>query len=144
MREISSSCHVDIIDDSALITGVPDTARHWNYSASSGLSNFIGWLNKSLFLSPASLESRREIVIMYCGRTSDFLMMTSERMVIPTGRYTLGELLCSLYKRGGRWEYELDVSHLMCTINGRDVRLFDTIKPGDEICISSRKSIFEA
>ena len=71
-------------------------------------------------------------------------MMTSERMVIPSGRYTLGQLLCSLYKRGDRWVDELDDSHLMCTVNGRDARLFDTIAPGAEICISSRKSIFEA
>jgi hypothetical protein len=71
-------------------------------------------------------------------------MMTSERMVIPSGRYTLGQLLCSLYKRGDRWVDELDDSDLMCTVNGRDARLFDTIAPGAEICISSRKSIFEA
>jgi hypothetical protein len=81
---------------------------------------------------------------MYFGRTSESLMMTSERMVIPTGRYTFGQLLCSLYKRGDRWVDELDESHLMCTVNGWDARLFDPIAPGAEICISSRKSIFEA
>ena len=110
-----------------------------------GLSNFLGRMNKTLFLSPtASLVSRHEVAIMYFGRTSDFLMMTSERMVIPTGRYTLGQLLCSLYKRGDRWAYELDDSHLMCTVNGRDASLFDMIEAGAEICLSSRKSIFEA
>ena len=70
-------------------------------------------------------------------------MMTSERMVIPSGRYTLGQLLCCLYKRGDRWVDELDDSHLLCTVNGREARLFDTIAPGAEICISSKKSIFE-
>jgi len=110
-----------------------------------GLSVLLGRMNKSLFLSPAaSLVSRHEVAIMYFGRTSESLMMTSERMVIPSGRYTLGQLLCSLYKRGDRWVDELDDSHLMCTVNGRDARLFDTIAPGAEICISSRKSIFEA
>ena len=70
--------------------------------------------------------------------------MTSERMNIPTGRYTLGQLLCNLYKRGDRWVDELDNSDLMCTVNGREARLFDPIAPGAEICLSSRKSIFEA
>ena len=109
-----------------------------------GLSKFLGRVNKTFFHSPAaSLVSRHEVAIMYFGRTSEFLMMTSERMVIPSGRYTLGQLLCSLYKRGDRWVDELDDSHLMCTVNGREVRLFDRIEPGEEIFLSSRKSIFE-
>lgn len=116
-----------------------------SFFVSGGLSDLLGRVNKTLFQShTASLVSRHEVAIMYFGRTSEFLMMTSERMVIPTGRYTLGQLLCSLYKRGDRWVDELDDSHLMCTVNGRDARLFDTIKPGAEICISSRKSISEA
>jgi len=146
MQEISSSRYAGIIEtDGALITGVRDIARRWSFYISSGLSDLLDRMKKTLFLSPtASLVSRHEVAIMYFGRTSEFLMMTSERMVIPTGRYTLGQLLCSLYKRGDRWVDELDDSHLMCTVNGRDARLFDTIKPGAEICISSRRSIFEA
>jgi len=109
------------------------------------LPDLLGRMSKTLFLSPAaSLVSRHEVAIMYFGRTSEFLMMTSERMVIPTGRYTLGQLLCGLYKRGDRWVDELDDSHLMCTVNGQDASLFDTIRPGAEICICSRKSVFEA
>lgn len=109
------------------------------------LPALLGWMNKTLFMSPtASLVNRHEVAIMYFGCTSEFLMMTSERMVIPSGRYTLGQLLCSLYKRGDRWVDELDDSHLLCTVNGREARLFDTIAPGAEICISSRKSVFEA
>jgi molybdopterin converting factor small subunit len=109
------------------------------------LPDLLGRVNKTLFLSPTTfLVSRHEVAIKYFGRTSEFLMMTSERMVIPSGRYTLGQLLCSLYKRGDRWVDELDDSHLMCMVNGREARLFDTIQPGAEICISSRKSIFEA
>ena len=108
------------------------------------LPDLLGRMHKSLFLSPtASLVSRHEVAILYFGRTSEFLMMTSERMVIPTGRYTLGQLLCSLYKRGDRWVDELDDSHLLCTVNGREARLFDPIAPGAEICISSRRSVFE-
>lgn len=115
-----------------------------NRYANFKLFDLLGRMHKSLFLSPtASLVSRHEVAILYLGRTSEFLMMTSERMVIPTGRYTLGQLLCSLYKRGDRWVDELDDSHLMCTVNGREARLFDTIKPGAEICISSKRSIFE-
>jgi hypothetical protein len=164
MQEISSNRYAGVIEtDGVFITGVRGFARRWNFFVS-GLSDLrveahtpfdklkanglqtltglLGRMKKSLFLSPsASLVSRHEVAIMYFGRTSEFLMMTSERMVIPTGRYTL---LCSLYKRGDRWVDELDDSHLMCTVNGREARLFDPIAPGAEICISSRKSIFEA
>jgi hypothetical protein len=167
MQEISLSRFANSIEtDGALIIGVRGIARRLSFFVgrlsvlrfeahtpfdklkANGLltlTGLLGRMNKSLFLSPtASLVSRHEVAIMYFGRTSEFLMMTSERMVLPTGRYTLGQLLRSLYKRGDRWVDELDDSHLMCTVNGRDARLFDTIKPGAEICISSRKSIFEA
>jgi molybdopterin converting factor small subunit len=146
MQEISSSRFAGVIEtNGALIAAVRGIARRMSFFVSSGLGNLLGRMNKTFFLSPAaSLVSRHEVAIMYFGRTSESLMMTSERMVIPSGRYTLGQLLCSLYKRGDRWVEELDDSDLMCTVNGRDARLFDTIKPGAEICISSRRSIFEA
>lgn len=109
------------------------------------LPDLLARVSKALFQSPtAALVSRHEVAIMYSGRTSKSLRMTSERMIIPTGRYTLGQLLCNLYKRGDRWVDELDNSDLMCTVNGREARLFDPIAPGAEICLSSRKSIFEA
>ncbi len=157
MQEFSSGRYPGFVEtNDALITGVRGIAQRLSFFVrtpfdklqANGLLNFTGLLgrmNKTFFLSPtASLVSRHEVAIMYFGRTSESLMMTSERMVIPTGRYTLGQLLCSLYKRGDRWVDELDDSDLMCTVNGRDAKLFDTIKPGAEICISSRKSIFEA
>lgn len=146
MQDFSSIFFSGIIETSdVLIAGVRGYAKRISYFVGSGLSNLLGRGNKTLFQSStASLVSRHEVAIMYFGRTSEFLMMTSERMVIPSGRYTVGQLLCSLYKRGDRWVDELDDSHLMCTVNGQDARLFDTIKPGAEICISSRKSIFEA
>jgi molybdopterin converting factor small subunit len=74
---------------------------------------------------------------MYSGHTRESLMVTSERMAIPDGRYTLGQLLCNLYKRGDQWVDELDDDNLVCTVNGRDAKLFDTIEAGAEICISS-------
>ncbi|MFZ5523506.1 MAG: MoaD/ThiS family protein [Pseudomonadota bacterium] len=146
MQEISLSRYSGIIEtNGALITGVRGIARRWSFHIGSWLSNLLSRIKKTLFLSPtASLVNRHEVAIMYFGRTSEFLMMTSERMVIPSGRYTLGQLLCSLYKRGDRWVDELDDSHLVCTVNGREARLFNTIEPGAEVCISSRKSIFEA
>jgi hypothetical protein len=120
-------------------------ARQSNRYAFFLLPDLLGRLNKSFFHSrSAFLASRHEVEIMYVGRTSEFLMMTSERMSIPAGSYTLGKLLCSLYKRGDRWVDELDDSHLMCTVNGRHAKLFDTIAPGAEIRFSSTKSIFEA
>lgn len=146
MQDISSIFFFGIVETSdVLIAGVRSISRRMSFFVGSGLSDLLGRMNKLIGQSrSASLASRHEIEIMYFGRTSEFLMVTSERMVIPTGRYTLGQLLCSLYKRGERWAYELDDSHLMCTVNGRNAGLFDTIAPGAEICISSRKSIFEA
>lgn len=146
MQEISPNRFPSIIEtNDVLIAGVRSYSKRISYFVGNGLSNLLGRMNKTLFQSStATLVSRHQVAIMYFGRTSEFLMMTSERMVIPTGRYTLGQLLCSLYKRGDRWVDELDDSHLMCTVNGRKARLFDTIVPGAEISISSRKSIFEA
>ena len=146
MQHISSMLFCGAIETSeALIAGVRGNVRRLSYFVGGGLGNLLERLNKSLGQSrAASLASRHEVEIMYLGRTSEFLMTTSERMAIPSGRYTLGQLLCSLYKRGERWAYELDDSHLLCTVNGLDARLFDAIVPGAEICISSRKSIFEA
>lgn len=146
MQKFSSSRYPGFVEtNDALFTGAHGIARRLNLYIRSTLRNLPGRINQTFFTSTAaSLESRHEVAIMYFGRTSEFLRMTSERMVIPNGRYTLGQLLCSLYKRGDRWVDELDDSHLMCTVNGREARLFDTIEPGAEICISSRKSIFEA
>jgi hypothetical protein len=156
MQDISSIFFSGIIETSdVLISGVRGYAQRMSFFVrtpfdkftANGPLNFTGLLGrviKTFFHSHnASLASKHEVAIMYFGRTSEFLMMTSERMVIPTGSYTLGQLLCSLYKRGDRWVDELDDSHLMCTVNGREARLFDTIAPGAEICISSRKSICE-
>lgn len=146
MQDISSIFFSGIVETSdVLIAGVRGVARRMSFFVRSGPSNLLGRINKTLFQTPsASLVRRHEVAIMYFGRTSESLMMTSERMVIPSGRYTLGQLLCSLYRRGDRWVDELDDSHLMCTVNGREARLFDTIEPGAEICFSSTKSIFEA
>jgi hypothetical protein len=167
MQEFSSGRYPGFVEtNDALITGVRGFARRLSFFSrmlsvlrfevhtpfdkfkANGLltlTGLLGRMNKTLFLSPTdSLVSKHEVAIMYFGRTSESLMMTSERMVIPTGRYTLGQLLCSLYKRGDRWVDELDDSDLMCTVNGREARLFDTIKPGAEICISSRRSVIEA
>lgn len=153
MQEFSSGRYPSFVEtNDALITGVRRfvrslVLRHAQYERpfNFGLSDLLGRMHKTFFLSPtASLASRHEVAILYLGRTSEFLRLTSERMVIPTGCYTLGQLLCSLYKRGDRWVDELDDSHLLCTVNGREARLFDPIKPGAEICISSKRSVFEA
>ena len=146
MQHISSIFFSGVIETSdVLIAGVRSIPRRVSYFVGNWLSDLLGRMNKTRFMSPTdSLVSRNEVAIMYFGRTSEFLMMTSERMVIPTGRYTLGQLLCSLYKRGDRWVDELDGSHLLCTVNGQEAGLFDPIAPGAEVCISSRKSIFEA
>lgn len=100
---------------------------------------------KNLFakLFQASLKRKHEVSIMYFGRTSEFLMMTSERMVIPNEIYTLEQVLNRLRIRGVRWACELDNSHVICTANGQDAALSDTIEAGGEIGIFSSKSVFE-
>jgi hypothetical protein len=90
-----------------------------------------------------SLESKHEVAIMYFGRACTALTMTSERMVIPEGVYTLEQVLNRLRERGEQWAEELDGSHVLCTVDGEDAGSFDVIEVGAEICISSRKSIFE-
>ncbi|MCK9200447.1 MAG: hypothetical protein M0P59_00135 [Gallionella sp.] len=92
----------------------------------------------------ASLKRRHEVAIMYFGRTSEFLLATSERMAIPDEACTLEQLLHRLRLRGGRWVDELDESHVLCSVNGKDAALSDRIEAGSEIEISSRKSVFEA
>ncbi|MBI3223072.1 MAG: hypothetical protein HYZ46_08465 [Nitrosomonadales bacterium] len=110
-----------------------------------GLSNLLGRMNQLFFpFRAAALEGRHEVAIMYFGRTSDFLMMTSERMAIPGGICTLDQVMDRLRVRGGRWVDELDASHAMYAVNGLDAGPRDTIRAGDEIRISSKKSIFEA
>jgi hypothetical protein len=139
MQDINSIFFSGIVETSdVLIASLSGIARRLRFHVGGAISDLPGRSNKSLLLHPAdTLASRREVAIMYAGHARENLMMTSERMVIPTGRYTLGQLLCSLYKRGDRWVDELDDSHLMCTVNGREAKLFDTIAPGAEIRISS-------
>jgi len=100
---------------------------------------------KNIFdqLFTASLTRKHEISIIYLGRSSDFLMMTSERMVIPDKKFTLKQVLNQLRKRGGRWVCELDDSHVICTLDGVSVALSDPILVGSKLKIGSRKSVFE-
>ncbi|HUV99475.1 MAG TPA: hypothetical protein VMV88_04890 [Gallionella sp.] len=139
MQEFSTGRYPNFVEtNDALIDGVRGVARRLSFNIRSGLRHLPGRKNQIFFRSPADLlKSRHEVAIMYSGHASEFLRMTSERMVIPTGRYTLGQLLCSLYKRGDRWVDELDDSHLKCMVNGREAKLFDTIEPGAEIRIYS-------
>jgi molybdopterin converting factor small subunit len=138
MQDISTIFFSGIIESSdALISGVRDISRRMSIYFHNGLNNLPGRMHRAHCLPPASLESRHEVAIMYAGHASESLRVTSERMVIPDGCYTLGQLLCSLYKRGDRWAEELDDGHLVCTVNGREAKLFDTIEAGAEVRISS-------
>ncbi|MGA8863379.1 MAG: hypothetical protein WBM09_01935 [Gallionella sp.] len=139
MQEISSIFFSGVTEASdALTAGVRGFARRVNYFVGQVLGNLPGRVHKTSFLSPtASLVSRHEVAIMYVGHVRESLMMKHERMVIPAGRYTLGQLLCSLYRRGDRWVEELDDDKLVCTVNGREATLFDTIEAGAEIRIFS-------
>lgn len=91
----------------------------------------------------ASLQRKHEVAIMYFGRVSEFLLMTSEGMVIPCGICTLEQVMNKLRMRGKRWAYELDDSCILCTVNGKVAMLSDTVSVGVEIEIYSNKSLFE-
>jgi hypothetical protein len=139
MQEIGSIFFSGLIESSdVLITGMRGFARRLSFYVGNGLNDLPGRAHNTHFQSPAAgLKSRHEVAIKYSGRASEYLRMTSERMVIPDGRFTLGQLLCNLYKRGDQWVDGLDDSHLVCTVNGRDAKLFDTIEAGAEIRICS-------
>jgi|WetSurMetagenome_2_1015567.scaffolds.fasta_scaffold00222_21 hypothetical protein len=141
MQEISSNSYTKIFeDDITLIFDLRGIALRWSIYIHREVSKLFGRIHKSLPLSlSATPKNRHEVVIMYFGRTSEVLMMNSERMVIPKERFTLGQLLSTLYKRGGQWEDELDDSQLQCTVNGLDAKLFDTITVDAEICITSKR-----
>jgi len=95
---------------------------------------------RSLF--PVARPGKPEVRVMYFGRASEFLMMTSERLVIPDEPCTLGKVLGNLRSRGDRWAYELDDSHILCAVNGKAAMLSDVIENGAEISFSSRKSLY--
>jgi molybdopterin synthase sulfur carrier subunit len=101
------------------------------------MKNFLA----SLFST--QVKSRHEIEIVYFGRPSELLMMTSERMVIPSTGSAIAQVLALLRQRGGRWAHELDDSHVICTVNGRAVSLHDTLRTGDEMGLFSSKSWLE-
>jgi molybdopterin converting factor small subunit len=94
------------------------------------------------FFWPA-VASKREIEIMYFGRPSEFLLMTSERMSIANEMDTLAQVLHRLRQRGDRWAYELDDRYVICTVNGKTALLSDNITVGDEMGIFSRRSWHE-
>jgi len=138
MQDISSFFFSGIIESSdVLISAVSDMARRTKIYLRRCLDNLPGRMYRSHSLHHAEVEINREVAIMYCGRTAENLRMTSERVAIPEGRYTLGQLMCSLYRRGDQWVEELDDSGLVCTVNGREAMLFDTIEAGAEIHIAS-------
>lgn len=146
MQDISSIYFSGIIQASdVVVAGARDIARRVRFLANSKLGDQFYRLNEARFQT--SMESRfrqQEVAITYDGRASECLMMKSERVLIPAGNYTVGQLLCNLYRLGDHWVDALDDSRLTCTVNGREVTLFDPIAPGAAICISSRESVLEA
>ncbi len=117
--------------------GTRDIARHVSIFAGSKLNDLLACRVKIPFDAHLLSRFRRqEVAITYAGRTGQFLMMTSERVMIPAGNHTVGKLLCNLYRRGDRWVEALDDSRMMCTVNGREATLFDPLVPGAAICLS--------
>jgi len=84
-----------------------------------------------------------KIEVMYFGRPSEYLQVTSERIKVDDDMLSLNEVLNKLRNRNSRWAYELDDSHVICTVNRKSALLTEAIEDGDEIDIFSMKSIFE-
>lgn len=139
MEDINAIFFSGVFESSdVLITGLHGFARRVGFSLGNAFSNLPGRTNRSPLLPQAApIQGRNEVTILYQGRARECLMMTSERIVIPDEDYTLGQLLCSLYRRGDRWVAELDDSNLMCMVNGHEATLFDTIEAGAEVRIAS-------
>ena len=83
------------------------------------------------------------VQIMYFGRPSDFLLMTSERLDIADETCSLEQVLNRLRKRGEKWAYELADCHVVCTINQDYAELTTMLEDRDEIGIFSRKPCYE-
>lgn len=144
MSEISTASCTGLIESGGgFISGVCGLTRHFHFVGR--LSEFWGRMKNSLpCLSVGVLESRHEVAILYFGRTSEFLVKTSECMEIPDEGCTLDQMLHRLRQRGERWADELAGSHVVCFVDGKAAGLSDSISAGCLIEISSRKSIFEA
>lgn len=84
-----------------------------------------------------------KIELLYFGRTSEFLMMTSERLVLAEHINTLAKVLGELRQRGGRWAYELADGHVLCTVDGASQNLSATVVDGNEIGVFSMRSMCE-
>lgn len=104
------------------------------------LARIAGFL---ISCSPAYLESRKEVSIMYYGRCSEYLMITSEHFPLPDGACSLQQVLDHLQQRGKRWAYELDDAYVSCGIDGKAANKSDQVAAGVEIAICSIKTIFE-
>jgi len=120
---------------------MPTTSRKRTDGAIGAMKGLFASIFLSLFW-PGS-DGKDEIEIMYFGRTSEFLMMTSERLDISGGVHTLAQMLDGLRMRGDSWAYELDDDHVICTVNRKAAMFSDTIAIGDEIGIFSSRSMFE-
>ncbi|MDD2720145.1 MAG: MoaD/ThiS family protein [Gallionella sp.] len=83
-----------------------------------------------------------KIEVMYFGRASEFLMMTSERIEVSDEVSTLEKMLNSLRLRSETWAYELDREHVFCTINRKAAQWSTPLNAGDEVGIFSNRSLF--
>lgn len=109
------------------------------------IASFISmWRQWQCGPNPLLAKAIMKTQIMYYGRISEFLMVTSECIVITDEGYTLEQILNRLRQREARWAYELADSHVLCSIDGQLVALSDHVGAGCELWITSRKSIFEA
>jgi len=84
-----------------------------------------------------------QVELLYFGRTSEFLMMTSERLLVSEQVNTLAKVLGELRQRGAAWAYELAEGHVLCTVDGESKNLSAEIRDGNEIGVFSMRSMCE-
>ena len=109
----------------------------------SGAHSLLVALRRHAAYGAAARKSKGQVIVMYYGRCSEYLMVTSECIVLPEGPCTLAQVIDGLRRRSPEWAYELDDGHMFCEIDGQPGSLTSNIEPGAEIGVFSRKSVFE-
>ena len=77
------------------------------------------------------------ITLLCFGRPRERLGVSSERLNLPDGIATLGELLAWLRARGGNWASELAAGQVRCAIDQEFAESGAALRDGSEVAIFS-------
>ncbi|HTD90722.1 MAG TPA: molybdopterin converting factor subunit 1 [Burkholderiales bacterium] len=74
------------------------------------------------------------ITLLYFARLRETFGMASEKIALPAGVATLGEVRALLAARGGTWAHELAAGRAFRAAVNQDIATMDTpVKDGDEV-----------